>query len=63
VAPAQLFATEHLVGTSAHDIHTEMVPGHHLGLFIGQKILGEHWPRAARWLRGGEPPALSARRH
>lgn len=63
VAPAQLFATEHLVGTPAHDIRKDMVGGHHLGLFIGQKTLGENWPRIARWLLEPERPAASVRRH
>ena len=63
VAPAQLFATEHLVGTPAHDIRKELVGGHHLGLFIGQKTLGENWPRIARWLLDPDRPGTSVSRH
>ena len=63
VAPAQLFATEHLVGTPAHDIHKEMVDGHHLGLFVGQKTLNENWQRIAHWLAEPERSATSTSRH
>ena len=63
VAPAQLFATEHLVGMPAHDIHKEMVDGHHLGLFVGQRTLNEAWQRIAHWLSEPEQPATSASRH
>jgi poly(3-hydroxyalkanoate) synthetase len=50
VAPEQLFATEHLVGTPGHQVFKEMVPCRHLGLFVGKAILNEFWPRIARWL-------------
>jgi len=63
VAPAQLFATEHLVGTPAHDIHKEMVGGHHLGLFVGQQTLNGTWQRIAHWLGEPERPATSTSRH
>ena len=63
VAPPQLFATEHLVGTPAHDIHKELVGGHHLRLFIGQEVLSETWPRIARWLAEQNRPATSMSRH
>ena len=63
IAPAQLFATEHLVGTPAHEIHKEMVGGHHLGLFVGQQTLNETWQRIAHWLSEPERPATSASRH
>lgn len=63
IAPAQLFATEHLVGTPAPDIRKELVGGRHLGLFIGQKTLGENWQRIARWLLDPAPSASSMRRH
>ncbi len=58
VAPAQLFATANLVGTPAHNIHKEMVGGHHVGLFVGQRTLNETWLRIAYWLaESGQPPA------
>jgi poly(3-hydroxybutyrate) depolymerase len=63
VAPAQLFATEHLVGTPAQDIHKEMVGGHHLGLFVGQNMLNGAWQRIAHWLAQPERRKTSARGH
>jgi len=50
VAPEQLFATEHLVGTAGHQVFKEMAPCRHLGLFVGKAILNEVWPKIARWL-------------
>ncbi len=50
VAPAQLFATEHLVGTPPHDIRKAMAPCRHAGLFMGKTILGEYWPRIVDWI-------------
>jgi len=50
VAPAQLFATERLVGTPAHAIRKATAPCRHGGLFMGKNVLGEYWPRIARWL-------------
>lgn len=56
VATAQLFATEHLVGTAAGQIHKALAPCRHLGLFMGQAILAEHWTPIAQWLTGCRPP-------
>jgi poly(3-hydroxyalkanoate) synthetase len=53
VAPPQLFAVEHLVGTAPADIKCETVPGRHVGLFMGKSALEGVWPRIERWL--GEP--------
>ena len=50
IAPAQLFATERLVGTPAHALRKELAPCSHGGLFVGKTILGESWPRIAHWL-------------
>lgn len=63
VAPAQLFATEHLVGTPAHDVHKDMVGGHHVDLFVGQNTLNETWQRIAHWLAGSERRLASVSRH
>lgn len=56
VAPAQLFATEHLVGTAAPDLCKATAPCRHLGLFMGKRILRDVWPGVVRWLQ--EPMAL-----
>lgn len=37
VAPAQMFAAERLVGTPARSLAKAIVPGRHLGLFMGKK--------------------------
>jgi poly(3-hydroxyalkanoate) synthetase len=50
VTPAQLFATEHLVSTSARNLCREMAPCRHVGLFVGKAILEEFWPRIVRWI-------------
>jgi len=50
VAPAQLFAAEHLVGTAPHDLRTATAPCRHLGLFMGRRILQDVWPGVVRWL-------------
>ncbi len=50
VAPAQLFATERLVGTPARAIRTATAPCGHGALFMGHAVLGEYWPRIARWM-------------
>lgn len=58
----QVFAAEHLVGTPASDIRKKLVPGGHIGLFMGQKTLESAWPEIARWIadvdrtrQGGAP--------
>jgi len=50
VAPAQLFATERLVGTSPRNIRKALVACRHVGLFMGKTILDEVWPDVARWI-------------
>jgi poly(3-hydroxyalkanoate) synthetase len=65
VAPAQIFATGHLVGTSPHDVRKMIVPCVHLGLFMGRPAVVEIWPRIARWLalppdRRRQPPFAPA---
>ena len=46
----QVFAAEDLVGTPKKQIEKKLVPGGHIGLFMGRKTLGETWPGIARWL-------------
>lgn len=50
VAPQQLFAAEHLVGTPADHIVKAVAPCRHLSLFMGKDVLGEYWPAITRWL-------------
>ncbi len=63
VAPAQLFATERLVGTPALKIRKETAPCRHAGLFMGKAILSEYWPRIARWIVESESPQISSKRN
>jgi len=46
----QVFAAEHLVGTPPDRITKKLVPGGHIGLFMGTRTLGEAWPGIARWI-------------
>ena len=50
VAPPQLFAAERLVGTPPRNLRTAIVPGRHLGLFMGKTVLEEVWPKIVRWI-------------
>ncbi|MCC7347621.1 MAG: alpha/beta fold hydrolase [Variibacter sp.] len=51
VAPAQVLATERLVGTPAGQVRKATVDGEHYGLFMGRRVLAETWPAIAHWLR------------
>jgi len=46
----QVFAAADLVGTSADRIEKRLVPGGHIGLFMGTRTLAESWADVARWL-------------
>lgn len=46
----QVFAAERLLGTPKAKIAKALVPGGHVGLFMGARTLREHWPRIARWI-------------
>lgn len=48
--PDQVFAAEHLVGTRPERIMKSLVPGGHIGLFMGKKTLETVWPKIARWI-------------
>ena len=58
VAPAQMFAAERLVGTPARSLAKAIVPGRHLGLFMGKRVsFSDTWPQIVEWL--GEPRVIS----
>jgi poly(3-hydroxyalkanoate) synthetase len=42
--PAQVFALAEHASTPSELIHRELVPGGHLGLFMGHRALRDHWP-------------------
>jgi poly(3-hydroxyalkanoate) synthetase len=50
VAPPQLLAAEHLIGTPAQEVKTAVVAGRHVSLFMGKQILENTWPAIARWI-------------
>jgi polyhydroxyalkanoate depolymerase len=48
--PEQVFAAENRVGTPKSRIRKKLVPGGHIGLFMGSRTLKESWPAIAQWL-------------
>lgn len=46
----QVFAAEHLLGTPRNQITKALVPGGHIGLFMGNQTLKMRWPAIARWI-------------
>lgn len=50
--PEQVFAAAGLVGTPAADVHQQLVPGGHIGLFMGSRTVSETWPGITRWVVG-----------
>lgn len=50
VAPGQVFAAAHLVGTARQDIQQVTAPCPHLAMFMGRATLIEIWPDIGRWL-------------
>jgi poly(3-hydroxybutyrate) depolymerase len=46
----QVFAAADLVGTPSDKIARRLVPGGHIGLFMGTRTLTQSWPAIAAWL-------------
>lgn len=46
----QVFAAERLMGTPKHLVKWRLVPGGHVGLFMGARTLREAWPEIAPWI-------------
>lgn len=46
----QVFAARGLLGTPDDKVVSELVPGGHIGLFMGHQTLRDTWPKIARWL-------------
>lgn len=57
IAPAQLLAVTRLIGTPAQDAVTAVVPGSHLTLFVGRRVLAQSWSRIGQWLLGKDGEA------
>ena len=49
--PEQVFNAEALLGTRRGNIEKRLVPGGHIGLFMGEKTLRDVWPEIASWIR------------
>jgi poly-beta-hydroxyalkanoate depolymerase len=47
----QVFAAEQLVGTASAQIRKQIVPGGHIGLFMGSNTLTGVWPDIGAWIR------------
>jgi len=47
----QVFNAAGLLGTPPKDIAKQLVPGGHIGLFMGANALREAWPQIGRWIR------------
>ena len=47
----QVFDAEKYLGTPKERIVKKLVPGGHIGLFMGSKTLKATWPLIARWIR------------
>lgn len=46
----QVFDAEKYLGTPTDQIEKKLVPGGHIGLFMGSRTLKETWPEIARWI-------------
>jgi poly(3-hydroxyalkanoate) synthetase len=46
----QVFEAERYLGTSQSKIEKRLVPGGHIGLFMGSRTLKEAWPSIAQWI-------------
>lgn len=47
----QVFDAEKYLGTPRDRIQKQLVPGGHIGLFMGSRTLKETWPGIGRWIR------------
>ncbi len=49
--PPQVFNAAGLFGTRPARIEKKLVPGGHIGLFMGSRTLREAWPAIGKWIR------------
>jgi poly(3-hydroxybutyrate) depolymerase len=47
----QVFDAEKYLGTPKGRIQKQLVPGGHIGLFMGSRTPTDTWPKIARWIR------------
>lgn len=48
--PEQVFKAEDYLGTSKNEMVKKLVPGGHIGLFMGSKTLKTAWPEIGKWI-------------
>lgn len=54
----QVFDARKYLGTPPAQISSQLVPGGHIGLFMGSHTLRDYWPGIARWIAScGQPAA------
>ena len=51
----QVFNAAKLVATPDHDIVKKLVPGGHIGLFMGSQTLLRVWPEIGAWIKQHQP--------
>jgi poly(3-hydroxybutyrate) depolymerase len=51
----QVFNAAELVGTPKHEIVKKLVPGGHIGLFMGTHTLQHVWPEIGAWIKHLQP--------
>jgi len=54
----QVFNAEGLVGTPKHEIVKKLVPGGHIGLFMGSHTLQHVWPEIGAWIKCQQAKSL-----
>ena len=52
---AQVFAGETVLGGPAHRVAKQLVPGGHIGLFMGHQTLRTAWPKIGAWMLEASP--------
>jgi poly(3-hydroxybutyrate) depolymerase len=57
----QVFNAEKYLGTPKHQIVRTLVPGGHIGLFMGTRSLGQYWPKIANWICSVDPATTLAK--
>ena len=55
----QVFDADKYLGTPKAQIEKALVPGGHIGLFMGGNTLKTAWPAIARWIARARPIAIS----
>lgn len=57
----QVFDAEKYLGTEKSHIEKKLVPGGHIGLFMGSRTLKQSWPAIGRWIAAQGGPESSGR--